>query len=112
MKSTGAWTRVNDRGDTVSHTSALTTVVDTRADCRTTSGTAQTNVGRREIDSTIADYKICRRVDGSDTCPSGEVTHQRKISGDTVTIAFDGSNEAEVTGPKGNTVQVQLVCVP
>jgi hypothetical protein len=32
-------------------------------------------------------------------------------SGKTVEITFDGTDEAEVTGPKGDTFEVPLVCV-
>lgn len=109
VHSTGAWTRDSGSGETVAHTTDLTTVVDTAARCRTSNGTASTKVGLRGVDSTIRDYKLCRNMDGSEGCPSGQVTHVHKLSGKTVTVDFDGSSQAKVTGPKGS-VQVQLVC--
>jgi hypothetical protein len=112
VKTTGAWTRVNAKGETVSHTTDTTTIVDTSAKCRTTSGTAQTNVGKREVDSTITDYKVCRAADGSDECPTGEITHTRTNSGETITISFDGSADATETGAKSGTEQLPLVCTP
>src|SRR6185312_6093436 len=66
----GAWTRVNAAGETVSHTTTANVVIDTAAGCRTTNGSAQTNVAAREIDSTITDYKICKLADGAEGCPS------------------------------------------
>jgi hypothetical protein len=106
----GAWTRTNDKGTTISHTSDLAIVVDTSAQCRTTNGSAVTMVGTREIDTTVADYKICKGPNGADECPSGKVTHTAKATGREISVEFDGSNEATVTGPKGGTFDVALVC--
>jgi hypothetical protein len=104
----GSWTRVDLLGDTVSHTRMETTVIDPVMGCRTSNGSAVTTVGQREIDSKFMDYKICKTADG-DGCPSGTITHVRKASGDTVTVTFDGSNQAEITGPRGSA-EVMLVC--
>lgn len=112
VKYDGAWTRENAKGETVSHTRQGTTVIDTTTRCRTTNGSAVTSVGNREVDSKITDYKICRKADGSDACPSGEIVHTHKASGKAVTFDFDGSAEAKVTGPKGNTSEAALVCSP
>jgi hypothetical protein len=111
VKYRGAWTRENAKGETVSHMRQGTTVIDTSTKCRDTNGTATTNVGSREVDSTIKDYKVCRKADGSDACPTGEITHAHKLSGKTITFDFDGSAQAKVTGPKGS-VEVALVCTP
>jgi hypothetical protein len=108
----GAWTRVNAAGETVSHTTDATIVYDASAGCRTTDGTAQTNVGAREIDSTINGYKICTNASGTEGCPSGEIIHTSKRTGASIKIEFDGSASAQITGPKGHTVDVPLVCVP
>jgi hypothetical protein len=106
----GAWTRQNLRGETVSHTSDMTIVIDTATKCRTANGTSVTLVGDRKIDSTIKDYKMCKTADGGDGCPSGTITHTNAAADKTVTVQFDGSAEAQVTGPKGNSVGVPLVC--
>jgi hypothetical protein len=108
----GAWTRVNDKGLTVSHTTDLTAEVDLGTSCRTTNGTGVTNVGQREVDTTINSVAVCLNANGEPGCPTGEVIHERKPSGNKVTIEFDGSAEASVTGPKGNTFDVALVCTP
>ncbi len=111
IKHNGAWTRENAKGETVSHTRAGTTVVDVAAKCRTTNGTGVTKAGAREVDSTLKDYKICRKADGSDACPTGEVTHAHKLSGKTFTVEYDGSAQATITGPKGSA-EIALVCTP
>jgi hypothetical protein len=107
-----AWTRENAKGETVSHTREGTTVIDAATKCRDTNGSAVTQVANREVDSTLKDYKICRKADGTDGCPTGEMTHTHKPSGKVVTIEFDGSAEAKVTGPKGNSTELPLVCIP
>jgi hypothetical protein len=112
VKATGAWTREDAKGDTVSHTADTTTIVDIAARCRSTNGTAVTKVDEREVDSDIKDYKICRKADGLDGCPSGTITHSHKLSGNVVTATFDGTAAAELTGPKGGMVSVPLVCTP
>jgi hypothetical protein len=109
IHSTGTWTRVDDEGETVTHSSDLTTVVNIAEDTRTTNGTGQTSVGSRDISSTITNYTVRRGLAG-EGCPSGTVTHERAATGDTVTITFDGTPEAEVTGPKGKSIEVPLVC--
>lgn len=106
----GAWTRENARGETVSHTSDITIVIDTATQCRTANGTSVTLVGDRKIDSTIKDYKMCKTAEGFDGCPTGTITHSNAAADKTLTIQFDGSSQAQVTGPKGNTVGVGLVC--
>ena len=107
---TGAWTRVNAKGETVAHTTQLAIAVDTVKHCRDVNGTAVTNVADREVDSTIKDYRFCKDAAGEDECPSGTVTHTHVKSGRTITVSFDGSTEATFTGPRGGTLEVGLVC--
>lgn len=108
----GVWNRTNAKGEPVDHQRQGTAVIDVAARCRSVTGTATTRVASREIDATIKDYKICRKADGTDGCPSGEVDYDFKPSDKTVEIAFDGTAEAKVTGPKGNSIEVPLVCTP
>jgi hypothetical protein len=106
----GTWTRVDALGSTVAHTSDLNLDVDTGAGCRIANGTAKTTVGAREVDTTISDYAVCRNAGGEDACPSGTVTHTRRVSGRSLTIEFDTSDTAEATGPLGHTFAVSLAC--
>jgi hypothetical protein len=107
----GSWQRTDDLGDLVQHTSDLTIAVDLTAGCRSSSGTAQTTVANREVNTTLTGYQVCHNASGQEGCPSGAVDHVGVTSGRTVEIHFDGTNEAEVTGPRGDTFEVSLVCV-
>lgn len=106
----GDWTRVNKLGETVAHTTSFTIAIDTATKCRDTNGTAVTTVADREVDSTVTNYKICKVSTGDDACPSGTIALDHKKSGRTITVAFDGSAEATLTGPRGGTISVPLVC--
>jgi hypothetical protein len=110
----GAWDRVDEAGDTIAHTSSLSIVVDTSTQCRTTSGTAVTSVDSRVVDSTITGYETCLNTsgvtEGEEGCPSGTIVHTHKATGDSVTVDFDGSATADITGPKGVTFTEPLVC--
>jgi hypothetical protein len=106
----GSWTRTTEKGLTVAHTSDLTIDVDTSAGCSTSNGTAQTTVESRGVNTTITGYEVCRDSTGAIDCPTGSVTHTGKLSGKTVTIKFDGSDVADVTGPAGHTFDVPLIC--
>lgn len=108
----GAWSSTNAAGDAVSHTSDLTIDVDKTTHCRTRNGTAQTTVGNRGVDTSIRDLQVCRSQDGDASCPTGTVVHTRKVSGKTVTVSFDGSDQATVTTSKGATFEKQLACEP
>jgi len=106
----GAWERTNDKGLAVTHTSDLTITVDTAAHCRTRNGTAVTHVGDREIHTTITDLKVCKDESGAPGCPTGEVVHANQANGKTVTVKFDGSNQAAVTTSKGVTFDRTMTC--
>lgn len=109
----GSWTRTNEAGDTVSHISDVNLTVDLASGCSSSSGTAQTHVAGREVETTISGYELCRdSATGAEGCPTGSVTHTGKISNKTVTVTFDASSVAEVTGPRGNSFPVDLVCTP
>jgi hypothetical protein len=111
VTSTGSWTRENADGETVTFDAKLSIVVDLGARCRTTNGTSvKTKINGREVDSTITDYKVCRGPDGAESCPSGTITHTHVTTGKTITVEFDGSATAKVTGPRGATALVPLVC--
>jgi len=108
---TGSWQRTDDLGDVVQHTSSVTIAVDLTTGCGTSTGTAKTVVATREVDTTITDLQLCHSATGVEGCPSGSVEHDGVTSGKTVSITFDGTDEAEVTGPRGDTFAVPLVCV-
>lgn len=107
----GAWDRSNDKGETVSHTTDLQIVADPATGCRTSNGTGVTLVGTREVDTKYENLEVCKNGSGN-PCPSGTVEHTAKKSGKTVTVEFDGTAQASVTGPAGHTFDVPLVCTP
>jgi hypothetical protein len=109
----GSWLRVDDAGDIVAHSSDLEVAVDLAAGCRTSNGTAGTHVATRTVDTTVTDYRICsNQKTGAEGCPSGTVVDTGRPQGRTVTVHFDGSATAQVTGPRGNTFGLPLLCVP
>jgi hypothetical protein len=108
----GSWQRTNDLGEIVQHTSDLRISLDLSAGCRTINGSAQTHVDAREVNTTITGYEMCHDAMGQEGCPSGSVDHVGVTSGKTVEIHFNGTSEAQVTGARGDTFQVPLVCTP
>jgi len=108
----GSWKRMNDLGEMVQHTSDLRISVDLSTNCRTINGSAQTHVDAREVNTTITGYEMCHDAMGQEGCPSGAVDHVGVTSGKTVQIQFNGTAEADVTGARGDTFQVPLVCTP
>jgi hypothetical protein len=107
----GSFSRTNDAGETVAHNFDVQITVDLKAACHTSSGTAITTVADRTVISDLIDYGVCRdTTTGLEGCPSGTVVHTGRPSGKTVTVRFDGSATAQVTGPRGNTFEVPLVC--
>jgi len=110
---TGNWTGTTKNGKAFSHTADFTATWDPTAKCVTRDGTAQTMIAAREFSLSIAGYKRCGI--GSLGCPqSGEIVLERTkaATSASVTIDFLGGREFTVTGPKGNKVTRQLVCVP
>jgi hypothetical protein len=106
----GAWQGTTAAGEAAAHTSDLTIQVDAATHCRTRSGTAQTTIGTRAVESSIDAVKVCRAAGGEEGCPTGAVVHTRVATGKEITVSFDGSNEADVTDAKGDSFQRALVC--
>jgi hypothetical protein len=106
----GSLEREGKNGGAVNHSSDLSIVVDTVAHCRTRNGTAVTSFGDREIDTSFEDVKVCRDASGAFGCPTGQVTHTNAANGKQITVDFDGSDQATVTGPKGQTFDKTMIC--
>jgi hypothetical protein len=106
----GHWSRTTEKGLVVNHDSNLIIQVDVSSECRTATGSATTTVAGREVDTTIKDYKICiDPATNTEECPSGSVTYTRKLTGKSLDIDFDGTNEATVEAA-GQSFMVPLVC--
>jgi len=108
VKGSTTWTRTNANGTQVTHSNNWSASVDSATKCRTVNGTAATTAGTLSIATTAKDYKVCR-ANGTDGCPSGTLTHIVTPGAATVTVSFDGSSSATVTGPHG-TRTVALIC--
>jgi hypothetical protein len=98
----------NDRDAAVRQSSDLDVVVDLGTDCRDIVGALRGQVGNRRYRATIEDLVLC-----PERCPaSGRVEAQ--VEGEhqdrTLTVQFDGSNRAQVTGWSGREFEVDLVC--
>jgi hypothetical protein len=107
----GSWSRVDDAGETVAHTLDVEITVDLATHCASSTGSAVTMVDDREVDSSITGYELCRDpATGAVGCPKGTVTHTGELSGKTVTVRFDGSDLAQVTGPGGASFGVAMAC--
>jgi hypothetical protein len=106
----GAWEATTAGFAAISHSSELTIDVDTVAHCRTRNGSAVTTIGAREIDTSIQGLVTCRDADGDAGCPTGTVTHTGKVSGKSVTVAFDGTDQATITTPRGLSFERELAC--
>jgi hypothetical protein len=104
----GKWASETAAGAPIEHSSSGDLTVDLATSCVTFTGEASGSIDKRGIDLTIDDLKACPA-----TCPaSGTITAVGKASGMSVSVSFDGSTKASVTGPKGHTFSVPLGCNP
>jgi hypothetical protein len=104
----GQWNTETLAGAPVEHSSSGELTVDLATSCVAFTGKASGSIDERGIDLTIDDLNACPAV-----CPaSGTITATGKVSKTSVSVTFDGSAKAAVTGPKGNTFSVALSCTP
>lgn len=104
-----SWSGETKRGRTIEQSSELRVIVDDASSCRDISGTAEGVVdGEYPYDISVADFTMCPGA-----CPSkGTVVaqwqgHRKERE---VTVDFDGSDVAVVTGWSGRTFEVPMVC--
>ena len=111
---TGDWTGTTKNGKAFTHTADFTATWDGSTKCITRDGSAQSTIAARELSHSITGYKRCGI--GLLGCPeSGKIVLERTGKAGnsaSVTIEFLGGRSFSVTGPKGNTVDLQLACVP
>jgi hypothetical protein len=102
----GSWASETLTGLPFEHSSEGDLSVDLATACVTFSGEASGSVGTRGLNLTIDDLAVCPTK-----CPaSGTITASGKESGISVSVEFDGSSSAAVTGPNGRTFKVPLAC--
>ena len=106
---TAHWSGTTKRGYAVTHDSSLDIRVDTKTDCHDIAGTTHGEVSGREMHTVIDGVVVC-----PDKCPSaGAVTVTRSgwLRDRTITIRFDGTDKAHVTGSRRHgDFDVQMVC--
>ena len=106
---TGHWSRTRDDGVDVDLNSMLSISVGPDGHCRTIDGTDVAVTQSRTVDGTYAGFQVCSGVGGvGDYCPSGTVAYL--AGGKAVTIVYDGTAQAAVTRPDGQTIERALVC--
>ena len=111
----GAWSgtlaKVADPSKTVpwTHDADFTSTYDLQSKCATRDGSAKNTVGESSFGRTVSGFKVCG---GRAACPSsGELELDRKDGAVKLTVTFLGGRDVEITGPRGNTVERQLVCI-
>lgn len=101
----GSWNTETLTGLPLKYSSEGDLTVDLANLCVTFTGEASGSIGERGLEISIDELAACPTK-----CPSGSITATGKASGASISVEFDGSKNAEVTGPKGNTFKVPLVC--
>jgi hypothetical protein len=105
----GSWQHTTTAGHEIDHQSDLTIVIDEATLCAKATGTGETTVDGRGISTDFEGYQVCRASDGSDACPTGSVAITSESSDASLTIDFDGTDQAEVT-TGAHDFSVPLVC--
>lgn len=111
----GESTHVNAKGESVEHTADHVVEVDRATRCRVVDGTGLTHKGGQEIRSTLDAVSFCELDDGTESCPTGTVTHENAAKGRVVEERYDGSAVAvsDVRTRHGETTElVPLECTP
>lgn len=91
-----------------SHQADFTSTWDSSSKCYTRDGEADNSIGGRTFGRKVTGFKVCG---GIFACPqSGELEIDRKDGSVKITITFLGGQDVEITGPKGNSVKVKLIC--
>ena len=104
-----SWSGLTKRGRAIEQDSSFHVLVDDISSCRDISGTATGMVdGEYPYELVVSDFTMC-----PDACPEkGTVVAQwegwRKDR--EVTVEFDGSDIAMVTGWSGRTFEVEMIC--
>ena len=96
------------RGKEVEQVSALRVVMDRQTSCRRIDGEAQGHVANFEYDWEVENLSVC-----PGECPASGVVHagwEGRRREHAITVEFDGSSTARVTGWSGRAFDVPMVC--
>jgi hypothetical protein len=100
-------TGISPRGYDLARQGSYTRTWDQATECRTLTGTWDTQVGNRAWETTVSGFSRC-----ADGCPKagGKITFHGKVRDITVTVTFDGSNVASWESSRGGDGEVELDC--
>lgn len=108
---TGDWSGTTASGKILDHTADFTSTWNPSTLCVTRDGSSHSQIGGRELDTTVTGYKRCGI--GNLGCPeSGQITLTRTKGDKTnqVTVDFVGGRKVKVTGPGGGAATRAMVC--
>lgn len=111
----GVWQRTRDDGRQMTRVGEHTVHLDPSTRCRVSSGTSTEQIEGEEVGSGALELAWCELADGSDSCPVGEIEHERPSRGKRVVKRFDGTTTvtAEISTPRGHkTRQGTIDCTP
>jgi hypothetical protein len=97
------------RGQHIEQSSHLVVLADT-ANCVSIDGSAEGRVGKWDYTLDIEDLAVC-----PDRCPSRGTVRAHADAGRrdrSLTVVFDGSTTAKVTGSNGDELDVEMICGP
>lgn len=104
------WSGITPRGRAIEQKSQLDIVEDPQTECVDVVGVAEGRVERHAYDLVIEELAAC-----PDECPSAgtvRATLKGNLRDRTVTVRFDGSSTAKVTGWTGRRYDVEMICDP
>lgn len=102
------WAGTTDGGEPIEQSSELVVSLDVGTHCMSAAGSASGSVDGHDYSWEATDYRVC-----PGECPrSGEfvATLEGRRRERTLTVRFDGTNVARVTGWTGREFDVELVC--
>jgi hypothetical protein len=102
------WETTTKRGRHVNQTSSLNILVDDATDCLDIVGTTSGHVDEYPFGTVIDGLAVC-----PGKCPSAgtvSATFEGKHRDIEITVQFDGSDTAHVTGKRGRKFDVKMVC--
>lgn len=107
------WTTTRQGGAVRVHEGQHEVTLDATTRCRVSTGTSTTTEDGAPFATGTSELAFCRLDDGTDTCPTGLVEHER-VTGKHVVKRFDGTSTAVATITRKHgeprTKSIPLVC--
>ena len=104
------WSGSTPAGRSIHQESQFDLIADGTTHCVDVAGDARGSVDEHDYELTVEELAVC-----PDECPSAGVVRAH-VEGDrrerSITVRFDGSTEAHVTGWSGREFDVKMICAP